>query len=151
MINLFYKTLMLILLASINSIAANADAPPCYKNIESNFFRPELVSEALSLHSVPQSNWALINTELQHELKRVPMMVKERANKMQPNPFGTPFQPQAAVEVLRQVLFEVFSSTLTTFNITNQQKIEEMFQYIRQRQSQRMLSCFGQEIEQNDK
>jgi len=150
MINLFYKILLLIILVIINPVVAYADAPPCYKNIEANFFRPELVSEALSLHSVPQSQWTLINTELQQELKRVPIMVKERASKMHPNPFGTPFQPQAAVEVLRQVLFEVFSSTLATFNITNQQKIEEMFQYIRQRQSQRMLSCFGQETEQND-
>lgn len=147
----FYKTILLAVVAFTSPLAAQAGAPPCYKNIEANFFRPEHVSEALSLHSVSQSNWSLINAELQQQMKRVPNMVRERADRMDPNPFGAPFQPQAAVEILRQVLLEVFSGTLALFNINNQQKIEEMFQYIRQRQGQRMLACFGQEVEQNDK
>jgi len=128
----------------------NAETPPCYKDIESNFFRVDFVSEALSIHSVPQSNWSLINIELQKNIKEVPSMVRARANRMRPNPFGTPFQPQEASELMRQVLLEIFSNTLATFHITNQQKVEEMFQYIRQRQSQRMLACFGQEEQQKN-
>ncbi|HEV8052578.1 MAG TPA: hypothetical protein VGP47_08785 [Parachlamydiaceae bacterium] len=128
-------------------VIASAETPPCYKQLEVNFFNSTFVNEALSLHSVSQSNWALINTELQNNLKQVPEMVKERAKKMDPNPFGTPFQPQEASKLLRRVLLEVFSATLANFQITNQGKVEEMFRYIRERQSQRLLSCFGQEEE----
>lgn len=147
----WYKLLLTSVLAFSCPVIAIADAPPCYKDLEVNFFNPTLVNEALSLHSISQSNWTLINTELQNNLKRVPELVKERAKKMNPNPFGNPFQPQEASKLLREVLLEVFSETLAGFQITNQGKVQEMFRYIRERQSQRLLSCFGaeEETEQN--
>lgn len=144
----WYKILLATLLMTLNTTSVFAEAPPCYRALEVNFFNPNLVNEALSLHAVSQSNWNLINSELQKNLKIVPETVKERAKKMDSNPFNYPFQPQEASELLRQVLFEVFSKTLATFHITNQDNVEEMFQYIRERQSQRLASCFGQEKEQ---
>lgn len=144
----WYRAMLLALVALSTPIAITAEAPACYRDLEVNFFRQNLVNEALSLHAVSQSNWALINTELQRNVKRVPEMIKDRAKKMDPNPFGTPFQSHAASELLQQVLLQVFSETLAIFHITNQAKIEEMFQYIRERQSQRLVSCFGDEKEQ---
>ena len=143
----WYKLLMASLLALSCPVVVSAEAPLCYKELEANFFNANLVNEALSLHSVSQSNWPLINTELQNNLKRVPELVKEKAKKMNPNPFGNPFQPHEASKLLRSVLFEIFSETLADFQITNQGKVQEMFRYIRERQSQRLLSCFGQEDE----
>lgn len=139
----------IMVMAIVLSIAlpffSSAQLPSCYREMEINFFKPNLVNEALSLHSVPQSNWTPINQELQKNVRFVPQLVKERADRMIPNPF-VPFQPQAASALLRSVLFEVFSRTLAVFHITNQNKVDEMFQYLRERQSQLFLSCFGEEV-----
>lgn len=140
-----YRVVMTSLWILSAPMTTDAEIPACYKDLELNFFRSNLVNEALSLHAVSQSNWSLINQELQRNLKRVPELIRERAKKMDPNPFGPPFQPREASELLQKVLLEVFSDTLSVFHITNQGKIEEMFQYLRERQSQRLVSCFGEE------
>lgn len=143
-----YKTLLISLFSLSTLLVFSTDVPPCYRNLEVNFFRTDLVNEALSLHGVSQSKWNLINTQLQGNVKGVPQLVKEKAKKMEPNPFDPPFQSQEAAELLRQVLLEVFSETLANFHITNQANVKEMFQYIRERQSQLLISCFGQEKEE---
>lgn len=145
--NFLYHAILLASLLLLSPMDVFSETPLCYKNIEANFFKPEFVDEALSLHSVPQSNWTLINNELREKMVRVPELVREKAKKMNPNPFGMPFQPQEASEVLRQALFAVFAETLADFHITNRGKAEEMFQYIRQRQGLRLLACFGEETE----
>lgn len=123
---------------------SDGQIPFCYREFETNFFKPNLVNEALSLQAVPQSNWILINEELRKNMREVPRLVREKAGHMEPNPFS-PFRPHAASALLRSVLFDVFSSTLAVFHITNQNKVDEMFKYIRERQSQYILSCFGEE------
>ena len=141
--NLRYSRLIAYASVVLMPVLAPCEMPPCYRDLETNFFNPALVSEALSLHSVFQSSWTLIISELQTNVKRVPDLVKARAKKMERNPFEPTFQPQEAAALLRQVLFEVFSQTLADFHITNQNNVDEMFQYIRERQSQRFLACFG--------
>lgn len=141
--SLKYKWLIAYAAAVLMPVLAPCEMPPCYRDLEANFFNPKLVSEALSLHSVFQSSWTLIISELQTNVKRVPELVKARAKQMERNPFEPTFQPQEAAALLRQVLFEVFSQTLADFHITNQNNINEMFQYIRERQSYRFLACFG--------
>ena len=136
--------LITYVLATLMPVFAPCEMPPCYRDLEVNFFNPTLVNEALSLHSVFQSSWSLINYELQKNVRRVPELVKARAREMERNPFEPTFQPQEASALLRQVLFDVFSQTLAEFNITNQNNVDEMFQYIRERQSHRFLACFGQ-------
>lgn len=125
----------------------SADVPPCYRDLEVNFFDPNIVNEAFSLHAISQSNWNLINTELQRNMKQVPELIRERAKQIDPNPFESPFQPEAASELLQQALLEVFSKTLSIFHITNQYNIEEMFNYIRKRQRARLTACLGEEME----
>jgi hypothetical protein len=120
---------------------AVADVPACYRDLELNFFRPNLVNETLSMHAISQSNWALINEELRRHTRRVPEMVRARAKQMNPNPLGSPFDSEIALQLLQQVLLEVFSETLSLFHITNQSKVEEMFQYIREQQIERLTSC----------
>lgn len=120
---------------------AIAEIPACYRDLELNFFRPNIVNETLSMHSISQSNWNLINQELSRRVRRVPEIVRVRAQHMDPNPLGTPFDSEAALQLLQQVLLEVFSETLSVFHITNQSKVEEMFQYIREQQIERFTSC----------
>lgn len=118
-----------------------AEVPACYRDLELNFFKPNIVNETLSMHAISQSNWNLINQELRRNVRLVPEIVRARAKRMDPNPLGTPFEPEAALQLLQQVLLEVFSETLFLFHITNQSKIEEMFQYIREQQIERFTAC----------
>jgi len=120
---------------------AVAEVPACYRDLELNFFRANLVNETLSMHSISQSNWNLINQELQRNVRRVPEIVRARAKQMIPNPLDTPFDREIALQLLQEVLLEVFSETLSLFQITNQNKVEEMFQYIREQQIERLTHC----------
>jgi len=139
------KGLWLVALLFFVAAAAHAEAPPCYKDLELNFFRTDLVNEALSLHKIPQSNWNLINYELKNRVKRVPEMIKQRAKKMDPNPLATPFLPELAQQLLDSVLIDIFQETLSVFHLNNTEQTKEMYNYIREKQKQRMISCFGEE------
>lgn len=125
-----------------------AEVPSCYYSIERNFFNPRFVSQALALHGVSQSAWMEINRVLAENARQVPQLVKARAQKMHPNPFGIPFLPEEAGKLLKQVLFEVFSRTISQFGesvATNSGQVQEMFDYIREQQKRNLVACFGEE------
>jgi hypothetical protein len=119
--------------------------PFCMKSLEKDFFRDEYVSQALSLHNVPQGAWMEINRILQYNMRGVPQLIRKRAEKMSPNPLGTPFQWHTSAELMQQVLFEVFFSTLIEFDVIDPGKIREMFNYVREQQMARLVACFGEE------
>ena len=121
------------------------EASVCYKDIEKDFFREVFVNQALSIHNVSQSTWRAINVKLQENARHVPELVKQRAAAMRRDPFKTPFQADVAGELLNHVLFEVFSSTLAQFNVTNASDVSQMFRYLRERQQARLVTCFGKE------
>lgn len=126
----------------------------CFQVIEKEFFNEKFVNEALQLHRIYQSSWYLFNSALKVNAQAIPLMIQERAEKMIPNPFQYPFQPKEAALLLNQVLFEVFDQTVKQFGLTNlsssafnQTAINDMYRYIREKQSFRFKSCFGEEIE----
>lgn len=126
-------------------IASSASAEPaCVRDIELNFYQTNLLNETLSSHSISQSNWVLINYELSSRVKDVPSRVRKRAEKMSPNPFDEPYQSLVVQDLVEKALLEVLRDTLLIFNITNPGYAEDMFKYIRDRQQQRFLNCFGE-------
>lgn len=142
-----YAVILTLMMAGFSAISA--EVPPCFRDLERSFFRPDLVNEALSMHSVFQSTWTPINQELRKNARRAPEIIRARAGRMDPNPLGTPFLPKEASLILQQVLLEIFSETLVPFHVVNQSKIEEMFQYIREKQIQRFHACFGDDATRN--
>lgn len=129
---------------ALASTIANAynDSPSCYKELQTHFFRQDLVLQALSMHFIGQSQWTPINNALQEATKAVPQMVKEQAVRMPRNPLENPFQAKEAEELLRKILFEVFEAVLHQYGVTNPGDIREMFEYIEQQQAGRIKSCF---------
>lgn len=119
------------------------EASMCYRDIEKDFFQEVFVNQALSIHNVSQSTWKPINIKLRENTRRVPELVKQRVATLRRDPFKSPFQPDVAGDVLRYALFEVFSSTLAEFNVTNGSDVSEMFRYLRERQQARFVACFG--------
>lgn len=130
---------------------ANGAIPPCYQELEKNFFRPELVSQALSFHLyISQSSWSAINAEIKKRSKDIPRMVRERAAKMHPNPFEIPYQPEAAGAVFESVLRDVLAASLATYNVTNQVVVAQIFEYLQQKQITLWNACFvSEEISEN--
>lgn len=124
-----------------------AEESACYLNIERNFFNENVVNQALASRNISQSNWVLINQALRANSTEIPKIVRERAKKLNPNPFDTPFRPIIAAQILKQVQFEVFAATLATFKINNPSDIEAMFRYIRKSHSANLEECFGEKLE----
>lgn len=135
------KSLFAALALSLTSLAY-AEVPSCFHDLERNFFRTDYVNEALSLQGIGQSNWAIINTELRGQIKRVPEMVKQRAKYLSPNPLESPFDPVGAEALLDGVLLDVLAETLQIFQITNRSRAEEMYAYIKEKQIDRFHHCF---------
>jgi hypothetical protein len=124
-----------------------SDEPSCVREIEREFFNPVFVSQALSLHDVSQSAWSEVNRVLKQKNGDIPGRVRDRAAKMNPNPFDTPFQAKEAKQVLQDVLYEILTETLASFNITDPTEIREMFNYIREQQADKFIRCFGKDDE----
>lgn len=115
------------------------------QDIERHFFQPNDVSQVLAFHEVSQGAWTEINRILMANAKNVPNLVLAKAARMNPNPLNPPFQWIAASHILKEALFEVFSGTLTIFNINDPGQWQEMFDYLFEKQKTRWVACFGEE------
>ena len=124
------------------SLHSFAEIPACFKQIERDFFRADIVSEALSIQNVGQSNWAIINYELQKRAAKVPERVQERANNLIPNPLNDPYDPVGAQALLEEVLQQVLAETLSLFHIDNRAKIGEIYGFIKAKQIDLFNRCF---------
>lgn len=134
-----------IMICTAASLLAYNDEPACFKELKTSFFQTNLVYEALSMHNVAQNQWPVITQKLQLRSKWVPAMVKERADRMRPNPLDYPFNPLQADEILSQVLLEIFYQVLheswSNANPYNDNDIKNMFRYIRTQQKDRLKAC----------
>lgn len=122
------------------------DTPNCFKELETNFFQPDVVIQALSINQGYvdyQNRWVPINNELKRRSQDVPSMVKRKADQMTPSPLEYPFQPEAASQLLWEALYEVFNSVMHDYAIYDQALIRNMFNYIRAQQEQKLTSCFN--------
>lgn len=146
-----FKQLFLGLLVIIGGLwspqnlqAFNAE-PPCFKDLEENFFRDDLVLQALSLQYnwYSQGQWALIVRGLHDRSRDIPYMLERRASLARPSPLEYPFQYEQASKLLFEILFEVFHQVMIESGITNEGIINSMFKYIRDQQANRINACLG--------
>jgi hypothetical protein len=136
---LFFLTLL-----GIQPVSAWDDSPPCFRQLELNFFREKYVREALSFHeNISQGIWTPIVTALRAKSKEIPGIVKEKARRMERDPLDHPFQPEPAAQLLRNTLYEEFTKVLYNFQITNTWIIQDMFRYITHKYADEIQRCFG--------
>ena len=124
------------------------DEKPCFSELQTDFFRPDLVMEALSIHTVVQNQWMLITQKLKDRSKDIPNLLRDRARRMElngeRNPLLYPFQAANADKLLNEVLMDVFVNVLKESNVTQPPfNIHEMFNYIRNKQADRIKACLG--------
>lgn len=120
------------------------DTPECFKRLERNFFKEQDLAEAFSLHrlTVPQSQWNAIYRTLKRQSEQIPSLLRARAARMNPNPLSYPFQAEQAKALLFDVLYAVFEQVMQDFNVTNHFAIQDMFNYLLQKQQLEIDSCF---------
>lgn len=137
MIKSLYMTLVSFCLAG----ALHGEVPACFKQIEKDFYRTDLVTEALSIQNVNQTNWAIINYELQKKASTVSQRIRDRSKQLIPNPLE-PYESEGAKALLEEVLQQVLAETLSLFRIDNRAKIGEIYGYIKEKQIDRFNRCF---------
>jgi len=143
----YFKFLAFSILLLFQALHAYDDQPVCYRDLQLYFFKPELVGQALSAHNVYQSQWFLVNQQLEERSKDVPRRVKERAERYGiHNPLQNPFNAPVAAKILWEVLYEIFREVMNLHNITNASDTREMFEYIQLGQKDYIESCLGIEI-----
>lgn len=140
--------LMLVALCFVchTGIYAYDDTPSCFKDLETTFFDPNIVNQALVINQGYvdyQNRWVPINSELKRRSLEVPTILKQRADRMSPSPLEYPFQPEIAADLLWKILFEIFVSVMNQNAIYNQGVLVDMFEYIRNQQEPRIRACLG--------
>lgn len=142
-----FKIFIFVCFLNMSTAVFAFDASPrCFKELQLHFFQPAIVSQALSIHRVDQSVWTPIVQLLEEASKKVPEIIKKRAQGMNPNPLEPIFIPEVAKALLEEALFDVFSGVLISFNNyqdirINGNDIRDMFNYIMEKQASRIDGC----------
>lgn len=120
------------------------DSPDCFKRFERNFFKEQYLDETFAMHGtdITQSSWNAIYVALQQQMQQVPGIIKSKAAKMDVNPLDHPFQHEVAEQLLFEVLYAVFVQVMHDYNVKDPYAIQDMFNYIRQKQEAEIDACF---------
>jgi hypothetical protein len=130
-----------------SGLKAVENIPPCFADLEVNFFNYTLLAQAFSMNRISQSLVSSILTDLQQRSQQVPALVRDQARALIPNPLEYPFQVPTATALLKRTLHAVFrQSIIVNYALqgTNETAIGTMFEYIWFNQSQRLVQCLGE-------
>lgn len=114
----------------------------CSQTFLSSHFPQIFVSQTLQEFSVPENKWAMITSELSSKEGEVILRVEEKAEKSPHNPLKDPAERQAALQLFRQSLAEVFSEVLMANGISDQAIIEKMLQDLQRRKALAFAHCY---------
>lgn len=124
------------------------DQPPCFKEMQTTFFRQEYVEHALSLHNVYQARYPIIMQSLRSRSQSVPETMKQRTMLIVPSPLDYPFDPVASGNLLKDILLEIFVAVMkenlvSNGNYVNENDVKDMFNYIFNRQLNEWNKCLN--------
>lgn len=124
-------------------VAAHAydKRPPCYLDLERNFFNMGAVIQAMSMQMVPQGQWDPIVRSLTEAQRSLEAMVEDRARRLPQNPFDPVFNPDVAKDLLISSAFEIFNRVVYFNGFTDTVGIRTMFNYAIS-QDARLNYCF---------
>lgn len=104
--------------------------PPCFKQLERDFFQFKTVGEALGLWNVPQGQWNYIIKTLQSRAVEADAIIVKKARQLNPNPLERPFQPDVARDLIRDTMAQIFERVLLESGFYDTVSIGRMFDYI---------------------
>lgn len=124
------------------------DPSRCFKDLQTNFFREDIVYEGLSFYQIPQGLWSPIFQGLQVRSDSVSARMKKKTAFMVPNPIEYPMNREAAVSILKSVLYEIFMETMNDYQANEQPTAAYIFEFIFSKRLPELKACFGEEVEQ---
>lgn len=135
------KILFLSSLFFLSTLSAWDARPPCYKDLERNFFQFRTTSEALALWRVPQGQWDAIVKLAQSKAHEAESLIEKKARRYNPNPLQNPFQPDVAKDLLKETMQQIFQRTVIESGFFDTVSIDKMFDYI-WTSDPRIQACF---------
>jgi len=152
------KRLIYLLLLSFGlNVSSYGDDDPsrCMAEIEQTFFQNDLVTTALSYFNIPQGLWVPINSSLQQRVPQIAQRMKKKTRMMVPDPLEYPMNTDWARKALKDTLFDVFREALmdnqaiggTAYSppLAETGVMQNMFNYIYEKQKYKFIQCFGPE------
>lgn len=124
-------------------VGSTAADKHCSKDVLLPFFPKIFLDKALEKNNIPSDQWLSIANDLAAKDKQVIFMVEEKANKMNPNPLKDPAKRKEAVKLFDEVLQKVFTDVMHAHGVQDAQKIQNMFNEIKQDRTQRFTECFA--------
>lgn len=104
--------------------------PPCYKDLERNFFSYKNTSEALALWKVQQPQWDPLIKVLQDRQREAETVIHKKAQLLRPNPLEAPFQADVARDLLKQTMYQIFLRCVLENGFFDTASIDKMFEFI---------------------
>lgn len=132
-------------LEAANEAALKADATVCSKQNLMTFFPEPVVKAVLNKRQLPQDEVDAIAKELSQKDQEIVKIVETKASSMEPNPFKDPSQRDAAHQVFKEALFEVFANTMKAHGIKDENQIEAILEEIRATKGKLFVECILKE------
>lgn len=145
--NLAKWALIILFFSPLASFGYAPDPVPCLLELETHFFRSEIVIQALSFYNIPQGMWDPILSDLQDRSASVPNRMRKITAKMVPNPLEYPLQKEAAARVLKEALYSVYKEVMIENLMTEQPTMDLIFEYIFTRRIAALEACLGKQVE----
>lgn len=140
-------------LSATFSVESAGNPPPCYEQLQTTFFRQDLLTTALGIYLIDQSVWTGIYNDLLIGSQHVPRLVQEIARSSNPNPLYPAFEPNGAARILQQALFTIFQSVMQKWTgangnvLINQNSINGIFRYLWEQQfNNSLLPCLRAQV-----
>lgn len=141
----FFFSLAFLLSYFFHLGAVAPERVPCVENLQIHFFVDSLVNQSLSFYDVRQELWVPINEELREKSKEIPAMMIKKTARLVPNPLEYPMQKFETAKLLKETLFDVFSSVLHKYNVDEAWRIEAAFNTLFLQRRAAFVDCFGPE------
>ncbi len=128
-------------------LKANDGSPICYRQIQTSFFNPQLVIQALGVYNIEQSLWRFIVSDLQNAVGQVPSLVQAEAQSLNPNPLAYPLNRDQAFKILQRSLYKVYYGVVIKYqfrvgnSLINNASIQGSFNHIWLQQQAGIVGC----------
>ena len=122
-------------------------SPICYRQIQTTFFNPQIVIQALGVYNIEQNLWRFIISDLQSAVAQMPGLVEAEAQSLNPNPLAYPFNREKAFNILKKSLFQVYYGVLIKYqfrvgnSLINTSTIQGSFNHIWLQQEAAIVAC----------
>lgn len=113
----------------------------CTKEELKTFFPEPVVRAVLLKANISEADANSIAAELAQKNAQWGKMIREKAAKMNPNPFEDLSQRDVGLKIYRETLYEVFSQVLKAHGISDEDKIQNMLDEIRETKSKLFIEC----------